>query len=475
MAHTGESRRSRPGRRLGAAISLLVVAAVASVASPVSAAAGRAPAAAPVTPLLSVRRVPDWVESSAADRALAAGLPTVLRALGPARRSSCLVVERTGTTVAAVHPDRSVLPASNLKLLLARAVLDRFGPDARITTTVQATVSPVGGVVHGNLFLVGAGDPVLRTAGYQAAEAAEAPVGTSLSALAAAVKAAGVRVVTGSVVGDDSLFDTARSVPTWKPTYTAEGDVGPISALEVDDGFGAAPPHEADTDPPLAAARDLTRALRAAGVRVVGSPGAHRARAGTHVVASVASPTIGRIVGQVLRVSDDTGAEVLTKLLGARFGAGGTTTDGVAVIRADLVAHGIGVRALHQLDGSGLDTGDRVTCSLVASVLARSGTHGALFAGLPVAGRTGTLQDRMTGTVAAGRVHAKTGTLDGVSALSGFVLPAAGHGGAPIVFAFIANGVSEDTGVDVGDALGEYLASPHPYAPLADALPRTAP
>ena len=67
---------------------------------------------------------------------------------------------------------------------------------------------------------------------------------------------------------------------------------------------------------------------------------------------------------------------------------------------------------------------------------------------LPVAGRSGTLVDELRGTVAAGRVHAKTGTLDGVKALSGWALAVTGQGagnpalGAPVVFATVLNGLA---------------------------------
>ena len=81
-------------------------------------------------------------------------------------------------------------------------------------------------------------------------------------------------------------------------------------------------------------------------------------------------------------------------------------------------------------DGSGLSRSDRVTCALLVDVLQRAGPDGLLVRDLPVAGRSGTLVDQLKGTVAAGRVHAKTGTLDGVKALSGWALAAAGQGAA---------------------------------------------
>ena len=90
-------------------------------------------------------------------------------------------------------------------------------------------------------------------------------------------------------------------------------------------------------------------------------------------VTSIASPPLADVLGAVLRTSDDTGAELITKELGRRFGAGGTTAAGVAVIRDDLAADGLPVSLLHAVDGSGLDRSDRATCPLIVAALTRAG------------------------------------------------------------------------------------------------------
>ncbi|MGH9094280.1 MAG: D-alanyl-D-alanine carboxypeptidase, partial [Acidimicrobiales bacterium] len=97
------------------------------------------------------------------------------------------------------------------------------------------------------------------------------------------------------------------------------------------------------------------------------------------------------------------------------------------------------------------------------------GAASTLAADLPVGGRSGTLYRRMLGTPAAGRIEAKTGTLVDVSALSGFALPAAPSVAAPLLFSFIANGVTNATGVSLGDRLAVALAT-YPQAPPVPAL-----
>jgi D-alanyl-D-alanine carboxypeptidase/D-alanyl-D-alanine-endopeptidase (penicillin-binding protein 4) len=98
---------------------------------------------------------------------------------------------------------------------------------------------------------------------------------------------------------------------------------------------------------------------------------------------------------------------------------------------------GVPTTGLTLVDGSGLDRGDRVTCAaLVGTVAHEAATPGdGLVAGLPVLGQSGTLADVAKGTTISGKIQAKTGTLEGVSALTGLVA-----GARPLSFAFIANG-----------------------------------
>jgi D-alanyl-D-alanine carboxypeptidase/D-alanyl-D-alanine-endopeptidase (penicillin-binding protein 4) len=457
---------------------LTALAALAATTGPPVTPAGPATPLAPATPLLSVRRVPVWVERTVAAQRLAAGMPAILAGLGPAASSSCLVVTEGGRTLYADHPASEVLPASNMKLLTATAVLGRLGASSRITTRVRAAAPPVRGVVHGDLYLVGHGDPLLWTPGYAASQAPAQTVYTSLATLASQVRAAGITRVTGTVVGDEAWFDTERGVAGWKAAYEQEGDVGPLSALDVDDGFMTTPPYGPSPQPAKAAAALLAGLRRADGVAVGGPVRVGATPADAAAVAAVTSPPLGAEVGVVLRVSDDTGAELLLKQLGRRATGTGSTQAGVTAERAVLAADGLPVTQLLAADGSGLSRADRVTCGLVAADLRLVGTTGPIFAGLPVAGRTGTLTTRFVGTVAAGRLHAKTGTLDGVSALSGFVLARRGRDEpdvalrAPLVFSFIANGLSGTvTGPAVGDAIGVALARYPEVPPLAAAEP----
>ena len=425
----------------------------ATAPAPSPAAAG-APLA---TPVLSPRRLPRWLSAAAATAELDAALDAALAA--PAPTSTCLTVERAGRPLYSLRGHDELIPASAMKLLTATAALDKLGPSFRYVTTVTASAPPVGGVVGGDLYLVGGGDPLLRTPSYVNGLAFGAPVYTSLDQLAAQVAAAGVTDVTGGVIGDESRYDSQRGVPSWKPSYLADGDVGPLSALEVNDGLlDATPGVTPGAPPPLQAAQLFTRLLRRDGVHVAGAAGTGTSPASATRVTSIDSPPLAQVVGEVLRESDDTGAELITKELGRRFAGEGSTDAGVAVIRSDLAADRLPVGQLVAVDGSGLSRTDRVTCDLLQADLDRAGPASVLAAALPVAGRSGTLRYRMTSPPAAGRVMAKTGTLDGVASLAGYVTPEPGQGPG-LTFALVLNGLaSEAQGLAIGDRVASALA-----------------
>jgi D-alanyl-D-alanine carboxypeptidase/D-alanyl-D-alanine-endopeptidase (penicillin-binding protein 4) len=154
--------------------------------------------------------------------------------------------------------------------------------------------------------------------------------------------------------------------------------------------------------------------------------------------------------------SDNYLAEMLIKDLGATFGSAGTTAAGAAVVRARLGRLGIHPRVV---DGSGLSYGDRVTPRQLVTLLGdmhRSATlAGPFWSSLAVACQTGTLADRMCGTAASSRCHGKTGTLTGVSALSGYCVTL---GGDTVAFSFLMNGVDVNGAHTLQDRMASAIA-----------------
>jgi D-alanyl-D-alanine carboxypeptidase/D-alanyl-D-alanine-endopeptidase (penicillin-binding protein 4) len=178
-------------------------------------------------------------------------------------------------------------------------------------------------------------------------------------------------------------------------------------------------------------------ALVRAGVNVAGGAAHGVADDESAPLAAVDSPPLNAIVRWMDRVSDNFVAEMLVKELGAVQGSRGSTAAGVAVITGLIGQAGVPLEGLRLVDGSGLSLLDRMTPAALVSLLAAMWNDDdvrlELLASLPVAGRTGTLHDRMRSTAAAGVVHAKTGTTSRASALSGFA-------GGRYVFSILQNG-----------------------------------
>jgi len=426
---------------------------------------GRAPGARLVTPVLSIRRFAPALVDIQARSKLRTSLDAIFDdpALASWTKGSCMVARAGGRIVYERRPGAPVIPASTLKLLTAIAALRVLGPTTRLTTVLRADRKPAQGVLAGDLQVVGGGDPIIETDERAAMNPRQPVVRTRMEDIAKAVQDAGITRIAGGVRADERRYDTERVRPGWKASYQRDGDVAPLSALLVDDGqtIDGTPV----ANPALHFAQILTSELRAIGVTVDGAPSVGRAGDGP-VVTSVDSLSVEDMVGELLRESDNTTAELLVKEMGRRATGGdavGTTDQGLAAARTALAGAGLDLTGLDEKDGSGLDRSDRATCSLLAGSLATAGRRSTVAESLPLAGRTGTLQKRFVGTSVEGRLRAKTGTLNGVAALAGWVDPIGA--GAPLAFAVVSNDVPPSLPVTrladkVGVALGAWPAAP---------------
>jgi serine-type D-Ala-D-Ala carboxypeptidase/endopeptidase (penicillin-binding protein 4) len=327
--------------------------------------------------------------------------------------------------------------ASNMKLFTTAAALARLGPDARIPTRVMASGRlDERGVLSGSLYLVGGGDPALGTPAFY--DTFLGGLGTDLFGLKRQIRAAGISAVTGRVYADDSIFDRLRGVAD--SGYAISPYIGPLSGLAFNSGYSSASGSSFASDPARIAATKLARALRSSGVAVRPRVAIGRAPADAERIAVVRSPSIARLAAATNVPSNNYYAEMLIKLLGARFGASGSTGAGAAVVTQFARSQGSYV---HAVDGSGLTRSNRASPAQVARFLdaVRESEIGEDFVGsLALAGRDGTIDDRMDGTAAEGRCRAKTGTLTGVSALSGFCF---NRSGRTVIFSILMTSVRD--------------------------------
>jgi D-alanyl-D-alanine carboxypeptidase/D-alanyl-D-alanine-endopeptidase (penicillin-binding protein 4) len=352
---------------------------------------------------------------------------TLAREMRRASPSSSVYVRDldSGRVLFALRASTARVPASVEKLYTTATALLRLGPQATLDTrAVSDAVLDPAGVLHGDLVLVGAGDPFFGT--------------VTGAQLARAVKAAGVTAIDGSVVGDESGFDRLRS--GWGSGY--DPDLGGVlSALAFDRGFLRG---TLQLEAARFAAERFADELRALGVRSSGRPRAGVAAPTSGEIARQASMDVRTLIRFVNVPSNNFAAEMLLKALGRRFGAGGSTRAGAAFVTSTWGQ--IGLRP-HVRDGSGLSHSNRTTARDVVDLLARMDdpdAGGETFRGsLALAGVTGTVKARMRATAAFRRCRVKTGTLRGVSALAGYCQT---RDGRKVAFAVLMNRVTSFTG-----------------------------
>ena len=352
---------------------------------------------------------------TAQDAALARGIAKALAAHGFSGQGTGVAVAdlATGEVIYQRNAARPLLPASTEKLFTTVGALSTLRPDFRFATTVVGVGTRAGATWNGDLYLVGSGDPTFSS--------------YDIDALAAQIKARGVLRISGRIRGDETVFDASRWGP-W-PTRYIGVESPPLSGLALDrdtttNGRDVASPSHS-------AARALRRALARAGVQIgVRFVAGGRAPKGALVLARVQSEPLWQIVRFMDRHSDNFTAEMVAKAIGAYAGGSGTTARGMHVA-GEVAAPMLGEDAslVHLADGSGLSHANRTTAGALARLLAGAAANPAiakpLAGALSVMGANGTLAHRLPEL--RGRVLGKSGTLDNVSALAGYVTARSGR------------------------------------------------
>lgn len=412
-----------------------------------------------------------------------------------------------GKVLYARNADLRLLPASNRKLFTSAAALELLGDKYQIRTDLLGETKPdSAGVIDGNVYLRGGGDGLLSP--------------EDLDVMAAALARAGVKSVTGKVIGDGSRFADGPYGFGWEWDDFSDEEFPQISGLEVNEGVlgvhlvaGAAggdpvtatlvPPTDyvpvvvqaltgakdapltcAVTrpwkeneflvkgtlpigktldvkvpidSPPLLAATLLRASLARAGIAVGGPAAIGATLAGAVVLTTHTSLPLSQYLAKMNKPSDNLLAESLVRLLDAR----GTYDAGHGRETPFFAGLGVGTQSIDLVDGCGVGRRNFVTARAVSQLLLgmhRKADWKVYYDSLPIMGVDGTLKNRMKGTAAAGNVHAKTGTLSQVRALSGYFT---GRGGKLYVFSLLMNNFpgKAKTAGDVQDAFVKMVLS----------------
>ena len=407
-------------------------------------------------------------------------------------------------------------PGSTAKIVTSAAALDTLGPDYRWATELRSSATVQGTQLAGDLYLRGTGDPTMLAADYDD--------------LAAKLAATGVRTVTGSLVADDSFFDSVPLGTGWawddEPYYYSaqtsaltiapdtDFDTGSV-AVKVSPGAAAGQPAQVTLIPPV----DLTirntattsgnsgvfvhrthgvnvvsvggslapgaapyyefismndpttlvaglfrKSLEAHGITVTGGTEFRETPSGTQVLVDHQSMTLRQLLTPFLKLSNNLHAEALIKTMGRKVSGQGTWPAGISALEAALPGLDANPLTMNLFDGSGLSRMDLLSPDLFVSLLRKARTKPWFqdwYTALPIAGNQdrfigGTLRNRMGGTAAANNLHAKTGSMTGVTALSGYVTNADGR---KLVFSLMQNDFVSGPPRDIEDAVAVRLAT----------------
>ncbi|MBS1493185.1 MAG: D-alanyl-D-alanine carboxypeptidase/D-alanyl-D-alanine-endopeptidase [Bacteroidetes bacterium] len=305
------------------------------------------------------------------------------------------------------NPQKKMIPASISKVVTSIAAINYLGPGYEFKTIIYTDDNNIAdGVINGNLYIKGYGDPDLNS--------------NDIRYLAKNILAKNITSITGNIIYDESfLDDTYYGLANYYSNDTKKQYWPYVNALALDKNSGG-------YNPASSAASLLQTELQSGNVQLGGIIVAGVTPTGAKQITDV-SHSIFDVMTYMNKTSDNHSAITMFKVIGAKYkGAPGTLEKGQEAVNDFLVGMGNSRSSFEILEGSGLTRYNAVTSDLYIRMLKYMYDDEKIFdffyRTLPIAGKDGTLSKRMIGTEAEGNIHAKTGTINSVSTLSGYAV-----------------------------------------------------
>ncbi|MEO8664201.1 MAG: D-alanyl-D-alanine carboxypeptidase/D-alanyl-D-alanine-endopeptidase [Ignavibacteria bacterium] len=305
------------------------------------------------------------------------------------------------------NPREKMIPASITKLITAASAIDVLGVNYDFKTIVYTDDSELkDGIIDGNLYLKGYGDPDLNS--------------SDIMYLAKLVREKNINEITGNIIYDESYLDEEHyGIANYYKGDTHVNYWPYVSALNLNKNPGS-------YDPALSAGNLLAENLVSLGVKLDGIVIAGVTPSASKLVAEI-SHALYDVIKHMNKESDNHSAITVFKVIGAKHSTPpGTISKGESAVVEFLTSMGNPRNIFEIVEGSGLSRYNLVNSDLYIRLLKYmyddEKTFDYFYNSLSVAGRDGTLRNRMVGSEAEKNVHAKTGTLNSVSALSGYAV-----------------------------------------------------
>jgi len=346
----------------------------------------------------------------------------ILSRLSPSTKVGMMIYNSlTQDTIFCLNHTATMIPASNNKLFTTAAALSLMGGSYPLSTKILADrENAENGILQGNVYIKGFGNSTFTE--------------DDLDSMVLEIKRRGIKTITGNIIGDDTFFDDIYSRDDWIGDEISSVKLPPVSAIVVDRNVHVVYKKRGKRmrryisyiqDPPLYAAELLREKLQNSGIDVKLNTRKGTAPLGAYTIAE-STITLKELIKLINKSSDNFLAECLFKTLGAvSSGLQGNSFYSTQAVLSFIEENGIYADNTSVVDGSGISRFNQITVGAVTGLLEKMYfdlvNYEDFYNSFSIAGVDGTLAHRLIGTAAENNFHGKTGTLEGVISLAGYL------------------------------------------------------